>query len=65
MLHAHSEPRGRGPHPGPLSGCRVAPDSVILSNSKDMLRSICSSAMVFSVFCMPTMLMPQCARCSA
>jgi hypothetical protein len=51
-------------HPGPRRGSRDCPDSVILSNSKDMFRSICSSAMVFSVFCMDIMLMPQCARCS-
>lgn len=53
------------PHPGPLKGCSAAPDSVILSNSNDMLRSIWSSAMVFSVFCIDTMLMFQCAKCSA
>ncbi len=61
---ARGRPRGC-PHPGPDSGCRAAPASVMRSNSNDMLRSICSSAIVFSVFCCASMLMPQCARCSA
>ena len=52
-------------HPGPASGSSSVPDSVILSKSNDMLRSICSSAMLFVVFSMLSMLMPQCCRCSA
>ena len=52
-------------HPGPDIGWSCLPDSVIWLHSKSLLASISASAMVFSVFCMAIMLMPQCDRCSA
>lgn len=52
-------------YPGPDMGMSCLPDSVMWLHSKSLLASISASAMVFSVFCMAIMLMPQCDKCSA
>lgn len=52
-------------YPGPDMGMSCLPDSVMWLHSKSLLASISASAMVFSVFCMAIILMPQCDRCSA
>ena len=50
---------------GPYADSNCDPASVILSNSKPLLSSICNSAMLFSVFSIDSMLIPQCRRCTA
>ena len=52
-------------YPGPVMGISCLPDSVMWLHSKSLLASISASAIVFSVFCMAIILMPQCERCSA
>ena len=46
-------------------GMSSFPDSVMWLHSKSLLASISTSAMLFSVFCMAIMLIPQCDKCSA